>query len=326
LRFKGDFLFEFDELDRAVEMYTTLEGIDQNQDLDDFDVQMETALFFYRFGETLRRLGRTDEALARYKGALKLNQSHLPSLEAVGPLFIANEQWDEAARTFKQILQLTGGHGDAAKLSGVYTSLGLVEYQQGHEAKALKRFNKALELQPNQINALQGYGRILFDKMDWNSLLTVYNNIIYHAQEPGDVVDAYLIKGFVLDVKLSLPDKAAQHFEKSLAFDPAQPVALLRLAELALRREAWAEALSLADRAKALPASVSVSAVTASLELTRATALSGRGDEAMTQEAINAAAAIEDGLGDALQAVLSGSVMTTMGLHDLLRERLQAQL
>jgi hypothetical protein len=103
-------------------------------------------------------------------------------------------------------------------------------------------------------------------------------------------------------------------------------VALLRLAELALRREAWAEALSLADRAKALPASVSVSAVTASLELTRATALSGRGDEAMTQEAINAAAAIEDGLGDALQAVLSGSVMTTMGLHDLLRERLQAQL
>ena len=84
--------------------------------------------------------------------------------------------------------------------------------------------------------------------MPWSALLNVYNNIIYHAPEPADVTAAYLTKGRILDEQMGRADKAAQHYERSLAYDANQPDALLRLAELALRRSDWAEAVGLAQR------------------------------------------------------------------------------
>ena len=76
------------------------------------------------------------------------------------------------------------------------------------------------------MGALLGTAGVLFARGEWNNLLNIYNNIIYHAQEPYRVIEAYLAKGFVLDSKMNLPDKAAQHYQKSLDYDPAQPTAL----------------------------------------------------------------------------------------------------
>jgi hypothetical protein len=43
------------------------------------------------------------------------------------------------------------------------------------------------------------------------------------------------------------PDKAAQHYQRSLDFDANQPSAYLRLAELAMRRDDYAGAARLAE-------------------------------------------------------------------------------
>jgi tetratricopeptide (TPR) repeat protein len=322
LRYRGDHLFNEGRFTDAAEVYARLETGASDLDLDDFDVQMEQALLFFRFGECLRQDGQPEAALERYKQALDLNRSHLPTLEAVGPLYIDLSRWPEAADVFKHILQLTSGQGDSARLARVYTNLGRVEYAQGNEAKALKRFNKALELVDNDVQALAGYARILFDREDWNSLLNVYNSIIYHAQEPAEVIEAYLVKGFVLDAKMSLPDKAAQHYEKSLAFDPAQPVALLRLAELALRKQDWGQATSLADRALGLTQVERAAAVESNLQLVKLIVGLGTEDGDVVSEAAAAAVAADGSLEAAVGADIGGQEP----MHDLLRERLQAHL
>ena len=321
LRYRGDHLFDAGNLAKAAEVYAQLDGVEQELDLDDFDVQMEQALFFFRFGECLRQTGQQEAALERYQGALGLNKSHLPTLEAIGPLYIDLGMWSEAADVFKHILQLTSGRGNDAQLARVYTNLGRVEYAQGNEAKALKRFNKALELEANDVMALSGYAKILFDKEDWNTLLNVYNNIIYNAQEPATAIEAYLVKGFILDAKMSLPDKAAQHYERGLAFDAAQPVALMRLAELALRKQDWAQARSLADRALGLEQVEALDSVQANLYLVRAVTSSANGDEAAVSGAVAAAKSADAALGEQLGADNSVDAM-----HDLLRGRLQASL
>jgi len=319
LRFRGDYLFNASDLAGAVSVFERLEHSEQERDLDDFDVRIEVALYFYRFAEALRRLERSDEALLRYESALKMNPSHLPSLEAVGPLYMSSEAWKKAANVYRQILQLTGGQGDPERLARTYTNLGSVEHRLGSLDKAKKRFNKALELRPNDIGALQGIASVLFARSDWNNLLNVYNNIIYHAQEPIQVVDAYLTKGFVLDAKLNLPSKAAQHYEKSLAFNPNQPAALLRLAELALRKQDWPEAAGLADRGLGLQSRAK--RVIAGLHLVKSVAHGACGDEGAAHKG--------------MQAALEADVTLTEGLkdnpdydtvHTLLRERLQAQL
>ena len=296
-----------------------MEETERARDSDDFDVRIEVSLYFFRFAEALRHTDRLDEALNRYEAALELNPSHLPTLEAVGPTYMETHQWEKAGQVYRRMLQLTGGQGDPEKIARTYVNLGIVERHLGQLDKARKRFTKALDMRPNDVRALQGIAGVLFDRGDWNNLLNVYNNIIYHAQEPAEVVDAYLTKGFVLDAKMAMPEKAAQHYEKSLAFDPAQPAVLLRLAELALRRQDWPEAASLADRGLAV--AERPEAISSGLHLAKAIAHGACGDDAAAAAGVQAAVAADASMGEAL-----GGAATPEARHGVLKDRLWAAL
>ena len=250
LRFMSTHLFEAGRYGEAMPVFRRLEPVvEQGQDLEDFDVRMELGSFFFYFAEMLRRQGNPGEALARYERTLELNPTHLPSLTESGPLYVDAERWEAAERVYRSLLQLSGGQGDPEVTATHYTSLGLVERQLGNSEKAYKRFNKALDVFPNHVGALKGMALILEDREDWGNLLNIYNNVIYHANEAEDVTDAYMTKGRILDRHMNRQDKAAQHYQRCLDFDPHQPLALLRLAELALRRDAYREAGELAERA-----------------------------------------------------------------------------
>ncbi len=283
LRFRGDYLFDTGDVSAAAAMFARLEPAEMEAERDDFDEQIEGSSFFFRFAEALRRSGRPQEAIARYEQALTLNPTHLPSLEAVGPLFLDAKDWVKAERVFKQVMQLTGGQGQSEQIARTYARLGVAEFHLGHVERARKRLSKALELRANDVDALKGLGLVMVAQKDWNNLLNIYNNIIYHTHEPSDVTDAYLAKALVLDVHLGMPEKAAQHYEKSLAFDPAQPQAVFRLAELALRKRDWPEAATQVDRAEGME--TSRTDVLAALQVVRAIACQACGDAAAAQEA-----------------------------------------
>lgn len=252
LRFVADHRFKAGDREGAIELFERIEAGSESWDLDDFDEKVEIAQFYYQYGTTLSSLGQTEDAKDKLGKALDLNPSHLPSLRAVGPIRMAEEDWKGAEGAWRQVLQLIGGSADKDELCDAYTALGEVERALGKTEKARKRFNKALEMRPNDVRALLGVASVLYDRSEWSNLLNVYNNVIFHAKEPGDVIRSYLTKGYVLDSKMGMADKAAQHFQKTLAFDPGQDEALMRLAELALRKSDWAEAASLADRAMGL--------------------------------------------------------------------------
>ena len=182
-------------------------------------------------------LSREDDALLRYERALELNASHLPTLEAVGPMYMARSEHKKGQATWRQILQLTGGHGDPERAAHYYTQLGLVEHALGNAEKASKRFSKALEINEHYIGALKGMGAVLEDRKDWHNLLTFFNKVIQHAKDHDDLVDAYLTKGRVLDQHLGRPDKALEHYEQLIMWGDNNPRARLRLAELMLRED-----------------------------------------------------------------------------------------
>ena len=320
LTFRADHLYASGDLGAAAEVFADMEPAQRERDLDDFDDRIEVALYYYRFAEALRHLGRTTDAMQRYSQSLELNPNHLPSLEAAGPLFISSRAWTEAHRVYRQILQLTGGQGDPERVARTHTHLGVVELHLGQLDKALKRFNTALEHRQNDIKALQGVAAVLLAQGNWNSLLTVYNNIIYHAQAQSEVVDAYLTKGWVLDARMNLPEKAAQHYRKCLSLDADQPAARLRLGELALRQSAWAEAGSLATQA--LSRANANTAQRAHLLLTRAIAELALGDDAAAAADYAQAVEADVTLRDRLPALLPAGEQ----IHGVLRERLNAAL
>lgn len=250
LRFMASHLFESGRFDEALPVCERLAPVVENdQDLEDFDTRMELAQFYFYFAEMLRLAGDRMGSMGRYARALELNPTHLACLEAVGPLYCENEQWKKAEMVYRQLIQLSGGQGESDKVASTYTQLGLVERALGVPEKAQKRFNKALAICPNHVDALKGMALLLEDREDWSNLLNSYNSIIYHATVAQDVIDAYMTKGRILDDHMSRPDKAAQHYQRSLDFKSDQPVAILRLAELEMRKDNYREATELAEKA-----------------------------------------------------------------------------
>lgn len=319
LRFRGAFLFEEGDLAAALGCFEPLDAIESGRDYDDFDVQIEAAMYYYRFAETLRAAGRAAESVRRYERALELNSTHLPSLESLGTLYMERLEWTRAEKIYRQLLQLTGGLGQADLLAETYASLGIVELRLGHPDRARKRFSKTLETKPNHIPALKGMAESLADAAEWNTLLNVYNNVIYHTQDPADVVEAYLAKGHVLDAKLNLADKAGQHYRKLLTFDERQPTAHARLGELALRGRDWASAAKLAEEGLALEPERQD--VCAALHLCRAIACQALGDGAAAQEDYRQALQADRGV---VADVGPQGIEDYDKAHEALRNRIQS--
>ena len=158
----------------------------------------------------------------------------------MGPLYIESGEWKKAENVYRNLLKYTGGAGDSELLAETYACLGTIEWALEKRDKARQRFSKALAVQENNITALMGMGEVYYDEEDWSKLLNAYNSVIRFAHDPKSVIQAYLIKGHVLDVKMGLPDKAAQHYQKAkhyqetLSGEVKRPAQLERLAELAL--------------------------------------------------------------------------------------------
>ncbi len=237
LAFLTRFYFESDRHIDGLEVAAVLEPqLPSADETEDFDDRIELSSFFFRMAEMLRLRNEHEGALARFERALEYNSNHLPSLEAIAPLYVAKEQWKNAEVTLRRILQLTGGRGESYRVAHTYTMLGVVEQHLGQMDKSYRRFHKALEALPNYVPAFKGLANFLEARQEWNSLLSVFNNIIYYATAPSDVVNAYLTKARILDRELHRLDKAAEHYERSLSFDAEQALPYLRLVDLHYRQ------------------------------------------------------------------------------------------
>ena len=111
LEFKGKYLFESGDLEGAVGVFESIEALNIERDLDDFDVQMDQSLHYFNFGEALRRLGRADEAVERYEQALALELKSSADLEAAGPLHANTQRWTTPIRSSVKSFSSPAGKG-----------------------------------------------------------------------------------------------------------------------------------------------------------------------------------------------------------------------
>jgi len=271
-------------------------------DVDDPDVRIELAQFWCTLGDIRQGAGRGDDAVTAFEQVLSLNGSHAAALEALSGLFVARQDWSRAEPICRQWLQVIGTQADKVKVALAYTQLGFVERALQQRDKAEKRFAKALELTANFIPALKGQAQIAADKGDWNGLLNTYNTIIYQTTVPAEVIEAYMTKGRVLDQQMGRPDKAAQHYNRSLDFDPNQPGALALLGELSLRAGEFEAASGHFECGLALDASADQARVAGALWAGLAQARRGWGQE--VGDALSRASAH----GEAWGELASGSV------------------
>jgi tetratricopeptide (TPR) repeat protein len=101
------------------------------------------------------REGRTEEAIDKFKEALKLNPEHLIALDNLGSAYRQQKRWDDARQLYERALEINPKDAEANY------GLGMVFAQSDDTESAFRLLQKALKLRPVYPEALNNLG-ILF--------------------------------------------------------------------------------------------------------------------------------------------------------------------
>ena len=112
------------------------------------------------FGEALRHLGRTDEALTAYRRAISLHPGFAEAMNNLGVVLAGLAQTEEAKQWFNQAIQANPHYAHP------YNNLGVVNENEGSLAEALRCYEEAVKRQPDFGEAKENYTALLAQQPD----------------------------------------------------------------------------------------------------------------------------------------------------------------
>jgi len=205
--------------------------------------------YLVEFGDYLREV-KEDFELAEnvYAKALKEKPNLLAAARPLVDLCVASERWPDA----KQALEVVAKHledelhqdsdgSKARELCRFVYRLAYVCEKLEDDIRALECFQRAHELDPSYLPALEGLGNRLVKSGRNEEALHVYQNIlIYHRDDLTDleVVEIYWMLGDIY-VSSGQLDKAANQFERALAMDAQHEPSLMSLSKIAQSTGKW---------------------------------------------------------------------------------------
>lgn len=150
------------------------------------------------------------DAEADFDYAISLNESYAPAYLERGIMWLNREDYEAAADDFDRALELNPNYSD------VHVSRGVLYEMQGDAAAAFKSYGQAIQLDPNNTAAYRNRGLLLFsvffddtsaladfnrvleiDDTDINALLN--RTLYYIAQEDWVAAQADIDRAFDLD-------------------------------------------------------------------------------------------------------------------------------
>ena len=164
----------------------------------------------YNLGNTLKELGRLDEALASYTKAIALKPDYEKDHYNLGNTLKELERLDEALASHTQAIALNPDYAEA------HTNLGITLQELGRLDDALASHTQAIALKPDYAEAHSNLGNTFKELGRFDDALASHAQAI--ALKP-DLAEAHSNFGFTLH-DLGKFEEAIQFFKKAIELNP----------------------------------------------------------------------------------------------------------
>jgi tetratricopeptide (TPR) repeat protein len=183
------------------------------------DLEPQNAECYYRYGVTLSRSERPEEAERYFRKALELDQSHAKAYTNLGYLLDIRGRSDEAMRLFRKAVQCNPNSAEA------HFNLGALFGENGDHERAIREFHLAIRLDPDCVEAHFNLGLALFECGELNEALQSFKTVLkYDASHR----DARYYVGMVLYRK-GVYSRALKILQQVLRDDPGNPSVLYHI-------------------------------------------------------------------------------------------------
>ena len=184
----------------------------------------------YRLGRLCEeRLAAPDQAAHAYQQALEADPRHLPSLQALDPLYEAAGRKQELAANLAAQRAVVG---DAATRERLLTRQATLAAELGRPEEAVELWREVLALRPRSEEALAALEELLQQLERWSELAAHLRVRIAATVDRREVTRLNDKLGWLMGVKLGDPAQAIQSYKAVLASDPTSKRALEALRDI----------------------------------------------------------------------------------------------
>lgn len=216
--------FEHGDAKRARELYAKLLGT-----FGDRLIGGEKAAALYRLGESARRAGLLDEALASLQEAADLDPDAPEPPAALAKLYEAKGDWESVVKVKNRRLDVVSGEERYELLLEVGEILGS---KLNDRTRAAKTYVAALEDRPDDRKLLTKLMQLYSEEKDWSKLVEVVLKLADFVDDAKQKAKYVHTAAIVSARQLQETDKALEYYARVLELDPEMERALDEAIEL----------------------------------------------------------------------------------------------
>ena len=120
----------------------------------------ELSRIHYNLGSIYEKQNDGARALEQYKAAYAIDAGYLPTLIALGRLYMGAADWEQARKVYRGMLLQNLDPSSGVTRADVYLHLGEIHEKLGEGPKAVGMYERGLELDPNHAGLLTAMGRV----------------------------------------------------------------------------------------------------------------------------------------------------------------------
>ncbi len=220
----GAVLFAKGEPARSVELADRILA-----DLGDRLRGRDRAIVLYRKGESLRRTGANEQALASLEESADLDPTMAEPLVSIAQVFAALERWDDVIRTKNRHLDIA----DADERVQLLIDIGDVTAEKlGDRTRAAKSLVAALDERPDDRRLLSKLMQLYSEEKDWNRLVEVVLKLAEFVEDPKQKAKYLNTAAIVSARQLGDVNTALSYYEQVIELDPSLHKALSEAIDL----------------------------------------------------------------------------------------------
>ncbi len=203
-----------------------------------------------RFIEFNRQLGdialgneNEDRALAAFRAAYDSDPTSQVSLQNLAGLLYKREEMEEAAKLLQALLVHRRDTMTPEETVQVFYKLGDIKERLDEKVKALNMFEKALDMEPSNMDVLDRAVGLYEGKGDLEAVLRCKKKMLDNA--PDDEVKMAIAEdiGDLLHEQLKRPNDAIKHYEIAKELKPDFRRVLHKIMEVYIEQRRWNDAV-----------------------------------------------------------------------------------
>jgi tetratricopeptide (TPR) repeat protein len=237
---------QLDRVARATGRFADLAQVFQQLAANISDPALASELYMMSARVQENDLGNVDTAIALYRKVLEIDPLSLPAAESLERLFRMTERYQELSIVLQRKSEILDE--PVEKKDALFQAAAIEEDVLNRPEAAISVYSKVLEIDGDDLRAIDALVRRYLDLSRWQDLLGVYAKKADLVADVDEKKAIYYQVGAVFERELGDVPRAIDTYTKILEIDPDDLQALSRLDVLYEQAQNWTELLSVLTR------------------------------------------------------------------------------